>query len=91
MSLGLGVLLLLKEVCVLFLLNIQIHIKSDLNFLFRKNYILKKVLFCVSMTEIISSVTLFTGLWSNHCILVVRSKIPPNGYLHTQARCMVAG
>lgn len=57
MSLGLGVLLLLKEVCVLFLLNTQIHIKSDLNFLFRKNYILKKVLFCVSMTEIISSVT----------------------------------
>lgn len=43
------------------------------------------------MTEMIISVTLFTELWSNHCISVVRSKVLPNGYLETQARCMVAG
>ena len=43
------------------------------------------------MTEMLSSVALFTELWSNHCILVVRSKILPNGYLYTQARYMFAG
>ena len=39
----------------------------------------------------ISSVTLFTGLWSCDYFSVVRSKILPNGYLDTQAKCMVAG